>query len=74
MDVSESLIHRQLTVHGSWVDLDGADRRDATTSSTLGTAPETVVTDTFTLTEADRAYHVADAGQGDKVGMVWPAN
>ena len=72
VDVSEVLIHRQLTVHGSWVTstwrmgelLDRLDR--------WGLHPETVVTDRFPLAEAEKAYAVADGGAGGKVGIVWP--
>lgn len=72
VDVSEILIHRQLTVHGSWVSstvrmaelLDRLDR--------WGLHPEKVVTETFALEDAGRAYEVADAGAGGKVGIVWP--
>jgi threonine dehydrogenase-like Zn-dependent dehydrogenase len=73
VDVSEVIIHKQLTVFGSWV------------SSTWRTAelldrlvrwdlhPQVVVTDTFALQEAARAYEVADAGGAGKVGITWPA-
>ena len=71
VDVSEVLIHRQLTVHGSWVTstvrmaelLENRDR--------WGLHPDRVVTATFPLAEAGRAYQVADAGAGGKVGIVW---
>ncbi|SDS62611.1 zinc-dependent alcohol dehydrogenase family protein [Microlunatus soli] len=71
VDVSEVLIHRQLTVHGSWVTstvrmqelLDNLVRWDL--------HPETVVSDTFPLAEAARAYEVADAGASGKIGIVW---
>ena len=72
VDVSAVLIHRQLTVHGSWVSstvrmaelLDRLDR--------WGLHPDTVVTDRFPLAAADEAYQVADSGAGGKVGIVWP--
>jgi len=71
VDVSEVLIHRQLTVHGSWVTstvrmaelLEHLDR--------WGLHPDRVVTATFPLAEAGTAYEVADAGAGGKVGIVW---
>ncbi|QDP94905.1 zinc-binding dehydrogenase [Microlunatus elymi] len=71
VDVSEVLIHRQLTVHGSWV------------TSTVRMAellerlvrwdlhPERVVSDTFALADAATAYEVADAGASGKIGIVW---
>src|SRR4051812_16960761 len=70
IDVSEVLIHRQLTVHGSWVSstwrmaelLDLLVRWDV--------HPERVVTDTFALADAASAYVLADAGAEGKVGIV----
>jgi len=72
VDVSQVIIHRQLTVHGSWVTstvrmaelLDRLDR--------WSLHPEVVVTDRFALGEANRAYEVADSGAGGKVAIVWP--
>ncbi|WP_298802572.1 zinc-binding dehydrogenase [uncultured Pseudokineococcus sp.] len=71
VDVSEVLIHRQLTVHGSWVTstvrmgelLDNLVRWDL--------HPERLVTATFPLEEAAEAYRTADAAAGGKVGVVW---
>jgi threonine dehydrogenase-like Zn-dependent dehydrogenase len=70
VDVSEVLIHRQLTVHGSWVSstwrmaelLDRLVRWDL--------HPERVVTDTFALADAASAYALADIGAEGKVGIV----
>ncbi len=72
IDVSEVLIHRQLTVHGSWVSstwrmaelLDNLER--------WGLHPEVVVTDRLALVDAQAAYAVADSSTGGKVGIVWP--
>jgi threonine dehydrogenase-like Zn-dependent dehydrogenase len=72
IDVSEELIHRQLTVHGSWVSstwrmaelLDRLDR--------WGLHPEAVVTDRLALADAHTAYAVADRGEGGEAGIVWP--
>ncbi len=72
IDVSEVLIHRQLTVHGSWVSstwrmaelLDNLER--------WGLHPEVVVTDRLALADAQAAYAVADSSTGGKVGIVWP--
>lgn len=74
IDVSEALIHRQLTVHGSWVTstvrmaelLERLDR--------WGLHPERVVTDTFALSDAGAAYELADSGVAGKVGIVWPSD
>ena len=74
LNVSEMLIHRQLTVHGSWVTstvrmaelLDRLDR--------WGLHPSAVVTDTFALPHADAAYRLADSGVAGKVGIAWDLN
>jgi threonine dehydrogenase-like Zn-dependent dehydrogenase len=70
LDGSHDVIHRQLTLIGSWV------------TSTLRTAellrlldrwdlhPERTVTDRFALEEAEEAYRVADTGAHGKVGLV----
>jgi threonine dehydrogenase-like Zn-dependent dehydrogenase len=71
VDVSAVLIHRQLSVHGSWVTstvrmaelLERLDR--------WGLHPARIVTATFPLTQAGTAYQVADAGAGGKIGIVW---
>ena len=71
VDVSEVLIHRQLTVHGSWVAptwrmdelLDRLTRWDL--------HPEQVVTDRFALADAASAYLTADAGAQGKVAITW---
>ncbi|WP_206691422.1 hypothetical protein [Quadrisphaera sp. INWT6] len=34
--------------------------------------PERLVSDTFSIEDAERAYAVADAAQGGKVGITWP--
>jgi threonine dehydrogenase-like Zn-dependent dehydrogenase len=70
VDVSAVLIHRQLTVHGSWV---APTWRMAELLERLvrwDLHPERVVTDRFALADAARAYEVADAGRGGKVGIV----
>jgi threonine dehydrogenase-like Zn-dependent dehydrogenase len=71
LDVSPEVIHRQLTIHGSWVSstvrmaelLDRLDR--------WGLHPSVVVTQTFALEEAGAAYALADSGVTGKVGIVW---
>nr|WP_255480804.1 zinc-binding dehydrogenase [Quadrisphaera sp. RL12-1S] len=72
VDVSEVLIHRQLTVHGSWVTSTGRMSELLANLARWGLHPERLVSDTFTITEAARAYEVADAATGGKVGIVWP--
>lgn len=71
VDVSEAIIHRQLTVHGSWVTsithmtelLKLLDRWDL--------HPGDVVTNTYPLIAASEAYRLADSGASGKVAIVW---
>jgi threonine dehydrogenase-like Zn-dependent dehydrogenase len=72
VDVSEVLIHRQLTVHGSWVTSTVRMAEMLERCARWGLHPERVVTDTFGLSESVGAYELADAAQGGKVGIVWP--
>lgn len=71
LDVSEALIHRQLTVHGSWVSSTGRMAELLERLDRWGLHPEVVVSDTFPLAEASEAYALADAGVSGKVGIVW---
>jgi len=72
VDVSEALIHRQLTVHGSWVSSTGRMAELLDRLDRWGLHPEVVVSDTFGLPEAAEAYALADSGVAGKVGIVWP--
>jgi len=72
VDVSEALIHRQLTVHGSWVSSTWRMSELLDRLVTWKLHPATLVTDTFNLEEAALAYRVADAAGRGKVGIVWP--
>lgn len=71
VDVSEALIHRQLTVHGSWVSSTGRMAELLERLDRWGLHPEVVVSDTFALADASEAYALADAGVSGKVGIVW---
>lgn len=70
LDVSEQLIHRAVTMIGSWVTstsrmaelLALLDRQDLHLDQ--------VVTDTFGLDRADEAYRLADSGATGKVALV----
>lgn len=70
VDVSEVLIHRQLTVHGSWVAPTWRMTELLERLARWDLHPERVVTDRFALADAARAYEVADAGARGKVGIV----
>jgi threonine dehydrogenase-like Zn-dependent dehydrogenase len=71
LDVSQELIHRQITLHGSWVTslrhmselLENLIRWDL--------RPDVTVTDTFALADAGAAYKLADAGTAGKVAIVF---
>jgi threonine dehydrogenase-like Zn-dependent dehydrogenase len=71
VDVSEVIIHRQLTVHGSWVTSTArmAELLDRLVRWDLH--PEVVVSDTFDLDQAAQAYEIADAGASGKIGIAW---
>jgi threonine dehydrogenase-like Zn-dependent dehydrogenase len=70
VDVSEVLIHRQLTVHGSWVAPTWRMTELLERLARWDLHPERVVTDRFALADAARAYEVADGGARGKVGIV----
>lgn len=72
VDVSEVLIHRQLTVHGSWVTSTGRMAELLERLVRWDLHPEQLVTATFALEDAAEAYSTADAATGGKVGVVWP--
>jgi len=72
VDVSEVLIHRQLTVYGSWVTSTVRMQELLDNLVRWGLHPEKVVSHTFPLEQADEAYRIADAGASGKVGIVWP--
>jgi threonine dehydrogenase-like Zn-dependent dehydrogenase len=70
LDVSAQLIHRAVTLIGSWVT---STRRMTELLDALprwGLHPEVVVSDRFGLREAAKAYALADAGATGKVAIV----
>lgn len=68
--VSELLIHKQITLHGSWVTSlrHMEDLLEHLVRWQL--RPETVVTHRFRLDQADEAYQIADQGAAGKVCIV----
>jgi threonine dehydrogenase-like Zn-dependent dehydrogenase len=70
IDVSPVLIHRQITVIGSWVTSIGRMEELVEHLVRWDLHPERVVTDSFPLAEAAEAYATADRGLGGKVGLV----
>jgi threonine dehydrogenase-like Zn-dependent dehydrogenase len=70
-DVSPLLIHKQVTLHGSWVTSIGhmAELLDQLDRWRLH--PDRIVTDTFPLADAAEAYRLADRGSAGKVAIVF---
>lgn len=71
LDVSHAIIHKQLTIYGSWVTSTGHMAELLQQLDRWGLHPEQVVTGTFPLEQAAEAYEAADAAQGGKVAIVW---
>ena len=69
--VSELLIHKQITLHGSWVTSlrHMEDLLEHLVRWKLH--PERIVTHRFPLDQADEAYRVADRGAAGKVCIVF---
>lgn len=68
---SKLLIHKQLTLVGSWVC--GLVEMDALLElmARKGLSAEATVTHTFPLAQADEAYRTFDSGRTGKVAVVW---
>ena len=65
--MSDTLLHKQVTIHASWVtSLHGMEDLTALLSRN-GVTPETVVSHRFSLADADEAYRVAAGGAAGKV-------
>jgi threonine dehydrogenase-like Zn-dependent dehydrogenase len=70
-EVSRLLIHRQVTLHGSWVTSLGHMEQLLDRLVRWNVRPERVVTDRFALAQAAEAYRLADAGSSGKVAIVF---
>jgi threonine dehydrogenase-like Zn-dependent dehydrogenase len=70
-DVSPQIIHKQLTIHGSWtfstVGLEECARFAVDRRIPIGA----LITHTFALDEAEQAFRLFDAGQTGKCVFVW---
>ncbi len=66
-DVSPLMIHKQVSLYGSWVTSVGHMGDLLVHLDRWSLHPETIVTDTFPLDEAAAAYRLADAGTSGKV-------
>ena len=73
VDASHEVIHRQLTLFGSWVSSTVRMGELLRLLDRWALHPETVVTDRFGLADAALAYEVADGGARGKVGLVLDA-
>jgi threonine dehydrogenase-like Zn-dependent dehydrogenase len=69
-DVSQTIIHNQITVYGSWVTSLGHMEDLVEHLVTWKLRPEVIVSHRFGLDEAAEAYRVADEGQSGKVCIV----
>lgn len=70
-DVSRVLIHRQLSLHGSWVTSLRHMEDLLARLVRWQIRPERVITHRFGLDDAAEAYRVADAGSSGKVAIVF---
>jgi threonine dehydrogenase-like Zn-dependent dehydrogenase len=71
LDVSQELIHRQITLYGSWVT---SLRHMSELLANLvrwNLRPDVTVTDRFALAGAGEAYKLADSGTAGKVAIVF---
>jgi threonine dehydrogenase-like Zn-dependent dehydrogenase len=71
IDVSQHLIHKQVTVIGSWVTSVPRMAELLERLDTWGLHPEELVTHRFGLHDAAAAYETADRGSMGKVCIVW---
>ena len=69
LDVSRQVIHRQLTLVGSWVISTWRMRELLERLDGWQLHPHDIVTDRFGLDEADTAYRLADSGAVGKVAI-----
>lgn len=69
-DVSQTIIHNQITIYGSWVTSLGHMEELTEKLVRWGLRPEITVTHRFPLAGAAEAYRVADEGQSGKVCIV----
>ena len=69
-DVSQTIIHNQITIYGSWVTSLGHMEDLVEQLLIWKLKPEILVSHRFSLDEAAEAYRVADEGQSGKVCIV----
>lgn len=71
LDPSPDIIHKQITIHGSWVTSLGSMEDLVERLVRWELHPETLTTHRFPLGKADEAYATMDAGHCGKVAVVW---
>ena len=69
-EVSDTLLHKQLTLYASWVTSLPAMAELSVNLVRWGLTPERVVSDRFDLADADAAYRLAAGGSRGKVCLV----
>ena len=69
---SPAIIHKQITIYGSWVTSVPHLRDLIERLVHWGIHPEHTATDRFDLNDAARAYELMDRGGCGKVSIVWP--
>ncbi len=74
IDVSDTLLHRHMTIHASWVT--SIPRMEQLTHHLVNwdIHPDLIITDRFTLKDIDTAYKLAGSGQSGKICIVDEAN
>lgn len=70
-DVSQTIIHSQITIYGSWVTSLGHMEDLVEKLVEWKLKPEVIVSHRFPLSDAAEAYRVADEGQSGKVVIVF---
>ena len=69
-DVSQTIIHNQISVYGSWVTSLGHMEDLVEKLVEWKLRPEIIVTHRFSLEQAAEAYRIVDEGQCGKVCIV----
>jgi threonine dehydrogenase-like Zn-dependent dehydrogenase len=70
-DVSQTIIHNQIAIYGSWVTSLGHMEELVEKLVLWRLHPEIIVSHRFALQEAAEAYRIADEGECGKVVIVW---
>ena len=71
LEVSKELIHKQVTLYGSWVTSIGHMQDLLGHLERWQIHPDRIVSHRFTLDQADRAYQLADSGTAGKVCIIF---